>query len=488
MRQHELSIITTAMCLALSACASDSGDSGVAQDAEAITWNKDIAPLVADKCLTCHVAGGIAPFSMESYAQAKPFAAQMAQAVEDGRMPPFLARETDACQPRLPWQNDLRLAAHDTELVRKWADAHAPEGTGKAETPTAGSQTAALNREDVSMNLPEPITVSGADDVHTCLLLDPGIDHDGYVIGRYLHPGNQAVLHHVVSYLVTPGKNADGSDRSKQQLEAAIRAERNIGIGERYDCFGGPGLTSVSFEMLDAWAPGGLPNLAPADSGQPIDKDALVLLDMHYHPTGGADQVDNDTRLSLMLSQERPTYISKILLLGNITKHRESGSGVGELLRQPDEDQAEFLIPAGAADHVEEMTWQWKFPAGADMRMYATGTHMHYVGRDMRISVERAEPTDDDPSDECFIETPDWNFNWQRAYNYDAEREQLPRLQTGDTMHLRCSYDNTLDNAFLATALGARGLDAPMPVELGESTLDEMCIGMVGLEYQNTNP
>ena len=51
----------------------------------------------------------IAPFSVQSYDTAKPFAKLMADAVEDGRMPPFSARVTDECKPKFPYANDPRL-------------------------------------------------------------------------------------------------------------------------------------------------------------------------------------------------------------------------------------------------------------------------------------------------------------------------------------------------------------------------------------------
>lgn len=477
----QATVLLSIALVSLSACSGDDTEA-VGETTQPVTWNHDIAPLVADKCMGCHVSGGIAPFSMESYAQAKPFAAQMAQAVEEGRMPPFLARDTADCKPRLPWLNDPRLSNDEQKLLRSWADAKAPEGSGD-EPKQSAKQLAALEREDVSMKLPDAISVSGQKDLHTCLLLDPGLTQDSYVIGRGLKPGNHAVLHHVVAYMVPPGKNTDGSARTKAQLEAAIKAEKGIGIGGRYDCFGGTGLSSVSVELLDAWAPGGVPNLAPENSGQPISKDALVLLDMHYHPTGAGEEIDTETTFSLMLAEEKPDYVSKIVLLGNTTQHRETGSGTADLLEQPNESEPAFVIPPDEAAHVEEMTWVWKLPP-VDVRLYATGTHMHYVGRDMRITVERPDPGDQ-PDHECFIETPNWDFNWQRAYQYDADREQLPKLQTGDVLHLRCQYDNTLDNPALARALGARELDAPIEVKLGEDTLDEMCIGMVGLEYPN---
>src|SRR4051812_36028674 len=65
---------------------------------QAPTWYQDVAPLVNAKCVSCHQGGGIGSFSMSTYEAAKPFATLMASAVEEGRMPPFLAVETDTCQ------------------------------------------------------------------------------------------------------------------------------------------------------------------------------------------------------------------------------------------------------------------------------------------------------------------------------------------------------------------------------------------------------
>jgi hypothetical protein len=473
------------------ACGGDDSSSGtssgktVEASAEAVTWSKDIAPLIADKCVGCHTQNGIAPFSMDSYEKAKPFAALMAKAVEDGRMPPFLAQETDACKPRLPWANDLRLKPEQKQMLRAWADADAPEGEVASAVKVTSKLSGTLQREDVAMPIPEAISVAGAKDLHTCVIVDPGLKEDSYVVGRFITAGNAAVLHHVVSYVITPGKNDDGSDQSKAQLAAAVMAEKGVGPGGRYDCFGGPALNTVSTEMLDAWAPGGIPNLAPPDSGQPIDKDSLVLLDMHYHPTGGGEQVDTGTKLSLMLTTEKPAYVSKVILLGNFDQRRETPYGVGDIVKQPDEDVAAFTIPANAKDHVEEVTWQWKLPAGNELQVYTMGTHMHFVGRDMRITLDHAAPKDGEPDSECLIETPAWDFNWQRGYAYDAPRESLPTFRDGDLLHMRCVYDNTLGNQFVAQALTARGLDAPIDVNLGEDTLDEMCLGALGIMYPN---
>lgn len=453
-------------------------------EAQAPTWHEHIAPLVKEKCSGCHQEGGIAPFSVESYAEAKDFASVMVNAVEEGVMPPFLAQETDECAPRLPWQSDLRLSDEEKGLLREWARAGAPEGDPKKAAALPEPPSLELPREDVVLRLPAPITVSGNKDLHTCVIVDPKLTEDVYVTGRQIIAGNEKVLHHVVSYVIAPGTNEDGTPRTKAQLEAALQAEKGVGIGDRYDCFGGPGLGSLETQILDAWAPGGVPNLAPPNSGQPVAKDSLVLLDVHYHPIG-APETDEDTRLTLMLAESRPLLISRVILLGNFPNKVDTEFGVGEIMTQDDEDEAEFLVPPGARDHIEEMRWTWKLPEGQSLRVYSAGTHMHYVGRDERIGLERANPTGDEPAEECLLQTPAWDFNWQRGYAYDASFEKLPTMKNGDVLTVRCRYDNSMDNPFVRAALDEQGLPAPVDVRLGEDTLDEMCLAAIGIIHLN---
>ena len=449
-----------------------------------VTWHADIAPIVKEKCARCHQEDGIAPFSMQEYASAKPWASAMADAVEQGRMPPFLAQDTENCKPRLPWYEDLRLSPEQKTLFRRWAKAGAPETPGVASVRIEAPSASKLEREDVVIRLPEPIVVDGSKDLHTCVVVDPGLEKDSYVVGRNATAGNAKVLHHLISYVIEPGTLPDGTPRDKAQLEAAVREARGIGIGGRYDCFGGTALSGIATTMLSGWAPGVEPNIAPSGSAQFVDKDSLVLLDIHYHPTGEA-QTDSDTNVSLMLTDERPRLISQIVLLGNASEERkEYERGISELFKQPGESKAEFVIPADVSDHVEEMAWTWKLNDDFEFKLYATGTHMHYVGRDMRVKLEHAGTTGSD-REECLIETPQWDFNWQRGYGYDAQLEELPVIKNGDKIHMHCEYDNTMQNRFVAQALHERGMDAPVEVKLGEDTLDEMCLAGVGVIAPN---
>jgi hypothetical protein len=58
------------------------------------------------------------------------------------------------------------------------------------------------------------------------------------------------------------------------------------------------------------------------------------------------------------------------------------------------------------------------------------------------------------------------------------------KVRGSDTLHLECTYNNTLDNPGVQTALEDAGLTEPQDVSLGEETLDEMCLGIFGIVWR----
>ena len=89
--------------------------------------------------------------------------------------------------------------------------------------------------------------------------------------------------------------------------------------------------------------------------------------------------------------------------------------------------------------------------------------------------------TDPGGDDQCLVHTPAWDFNWQRGYFFDGPVEDMPKLRLGDTLTMRCTYDNSLSNPYVREALDEQGLEEPIDVTLGEESLDEMCLGIFGL-------
>ena len=114
-----------------------------------------------------------------------------------------------------------------------------------------------------------------------------------------------------------------------------------------------------------------------------------------------------------------------------------------------------------------------------ERRIGAVSAHMHWRGTDMRIRLGRAAPRVEEPTVDCLLDTPRYDFDWQRLYRYVAPVESLPTVRAGDQLELRCVYDNSTDNPRVRSALTAQGLDHAVDVSLGESTNDEMCTALI---------
>lgn len=110
--------------------------------------------------------------------------------------------------------------------------------------------------------------------------------------------------------------------------------------------------------------------------------------------------------------------------------------------------------------------------------------HLHFAGSGMKIDIHRAAPHGPDPGDECLIDAPQWSFDWTRSYRYNAPLADLPTLRSGDQIRVRCTHDNSTENTGLMKALQQAGKPDPLDVSLGETALDEMCIGVITLVYK----
>src|SRR3954463_527823 len=86
------------------------------------TFSKDVAPIFYKNCTVCHRPGEVAPMSLLSYQEARPYARSIATQVAKGAMPPWHA-DPDHGQ----FLNDRSLSARDKDIVLRWANGGAPE-------------------------------------------------------------------------------------------------------------------------------------------------------------------------------------------------------------------------------------------------------------------------------------------------------------------------------------------------------------------------
>ncbi|HEY8378707.1 MAG TPA: hypothetical protein VIK91_19580 [Nannocystis sp.] len=414
-------------------------------------WHEDIAPLVTASCQTCHTPGGIGPFSLMTYEETRPWAPLIAQQVELGLMPPWHALETDVCAPPHPYLHDPRLSDDQKAMFRAWADLGAPEGDPAKAAPLPAPPSLDLENPTKTVRMSSPVTIDRVGstlDFFHCLSFDPGNTSPVYIDAMQVLPGNPRIVHHVLIFVDPDAESAKWPG------------------GIKPNCGGASGTSGA--QLIGGWVPGAMPIIAPEGVTTELPVGARLIFNVHYHATGGGPETDDATGIALRWSEQPGAWRTLWELIG--------APGVGNSLTGP------LLIPAGAEAHVEEYEYivPAEIPDFVDVRVWSVLNHMHKVGVDMRVWVVDR----DTGAETCLLHTPKWDFNWQRSYQFDVPIAQSVRARAGDKVRLKCVYNNTTANPGVVEMLAEAGLDAPVPVALGEGTLDEMCLLAVGVAYK----
>ena len=351
----------------------------------AVTYHRDVAPILAENCWGCHGENGIA-FRTEGYEYAAATSGIIAEQTADGTMPPW--PPSDAC---MPLDHVRQLTDEEKATLAEWDALGAPEGDPKDAQSVARDDP---SQADVFVGMDEIYTpVSGVDD-YRCFVLDPRLAEDGWVTAMEVAPGNTRIVHHVILF-------TDPNDRSPD-LDAAEP-------GPGYTCFGGPGFFDTA--LLGGWVPGTSRVETPAGTGMPISAGKKIVMQVHYFPQndpGGSDQ----TVVGFDLADEPVTPLLSVPIL--------------------DQD---LDIPAGAAGHVEGASWTNTYPLGATV--YGVTPHMHLLGTRISVSNTLAEG-----GEECWIDIGDWDFQYQEFYWF----QEPVRFESGDTLSLSCTFDNSEGN------------------------------------------
>jgi len=434
------------------------------------TFSRDIQPLLQERCQTCHHEGGLAPMSLESYEIAKLFAPGMAEQTRNRKMPPWGAFDTDECKPRFGFVENPSLTEAEMDMMEAWSKNGAPKGDeDEAPPPLTTFASPTLREPDKVMTVEKGWAARGTRDQFRCFVLDPKSPIPNFVQAVGFRPGNPQVVHHAIVF----------TDPKRESL-------RKIGEDGSYECFGSPEVSET--QILYAWAPGNEPQDLGPRVGFYLPADSLLVLQVHYHPQGDATLEDKST-VDLKMSPDLPEYVAYLGLFGNFDRAFGGGDGLMPGMNDAEPDKAEFRIPAGASNHVELMKAKLPEKLGdypiPEMRAIIVGSHMHYVGRDLKMEIERSDTMPGEPTKECLVQTPQWDFNWQRGYKYDVAIEDAPRIKPGDTLQVRCTYDNTMSNPALVAALREQNKTEPHDVKLGEQTLDEMCLGVLVTAFPN---
>ncbi len=461
-------ILSLPLVLALSAACDGAVDDPPGDDSPPdppevrATWYQDVAPILAGHCTGCHTDGGIGPFTLEDYDTAKPLAGLLLAKVESGEMPPWSAVSEPDCTPRYEWQHDPRLPDAELATLRAWVEDGAAEGDPNDPAPLPEPPSQTLTGATHRLDPPSAYTTSGFQDELRCFVIELPITQVSWMTGLQFNPGNLEVDHHATLAAVPPAQ-ADA---------VRARADEN----GTFECFGGVGIDGAY--SLGVWVPGATPFETPAGTGIPLVPGTVLVMQLHYHPTG-FEHAPDFTTLDMRLTTNRPERTFLFTAIGN--------AGQAPVLQPGPNDRGavEFRIPANIDGHTEQMVFDIETQDDRRFPMTAIFPHMHYVGVDMKVDIERATPALDEPTNECLINVPRWDFDWQQTYYYDADIDALPTVGNGDRITITCEYNNTRSNPFVGRMLEEENLGDPVDVVLGEETTDEMCLIALGIILDN---
>jgi hypothetical protein len=391
-----------------------------AADRAEITWSERVAAIFQERCQSCHRPGDIAPMSLLTYDEARPWAKSIRKVVSEKTMPPWQADTAPGV-----FENDMSLTAGEIATIVDWVDRGAPQGDPNLAPPAKvfGAGGWKSGKPDLEFEMAETYTLPAAvDDEYRCFVIPARFDADTWYEGFELRPGNPRVVHHAVAWGIT-GDLAVKRDRETPE-PGFLCGPDDPGVAELH-----------GMGMIAGWVPGNQQTWSNDDgvASRIPGGVATIVMQIHYHNATGEDQPDR-TAVAFYLARETVQKEPRAEFLG----------AWGDAL----------FVPAGNP-RVEHRT-EWTAPQ--DITLRALVPHMHKLGTDMTVGV-----TYPDGREETLLSVPRYDFNWQHTYRF-REPVKLPK---GTIARVVSHHDNSAANP-------NQGFDPPRDIRFGESTDEEM--------------
>ena len=361
----------------------------------ALTFDRDVAPIIFTNCTVCHRPGGSGPVSLLTYRDVQKHENQIVAVTRSRLMPPWLPEPGYGS-----FVDERRLSDQEIRTIQLWVAQGGQEGVSSDMPPAPEfSEGWQLGRPDLVIQPPEPyfLKAGGNADSWPRFLLPVPISGTHYVKGVEIDPGNPRAVHHC--YIVI--------DRS-QMLHFAN--------GEVYETgsFGMENQVASGAAELDSrfltWRSGTLPFFEPEGATWRLDKNTDLTLTMHLLPSGKTEEIQ--PKVALYFSDQPPRKFPMLLHL---------------------EHDSDIDIPPGVKDyHVAD-----DLVLPTDVKVLALLPHAHYLCREMQ-----AYATLPDGTRQWLIRIERWNFDWQGVFRY-LNPISLPK---GSTLSMRYAYDNTAGN------------------------------------------
>lgn len=372
-----------AICSALPVAAAD------------VTFTHDVAPILYQHCVSCHHPNDIAPMSLLTYKDARPWAAAIKQAVVTGKMPPWKA---DPAYGK--WSNDARLSDAGKNTLVTWINGPKLEGDPK-DMPAvpAFPDGWKIGKPDAVVAIPEHKLDATGPDEYSYITVPTNFTEDKWVRAAELRPGNRRIVHHAHVFVVDPDaqtKKTATPDPAQEYTKwlqihqgslTFIRPDApviNDGcLQDDNGAFPGSHQSDLG-NLIASFLPGREADVYPEGTARLVKAGSKINFQIHYSRATGKPETDI-TSVGLIFAKEPPRQVARRIDLSNHL----------------------FRIPAGSPD--QEVTECHTFTK--DMYITSLTPHMHLRGKSMRMEV-----TYPDGRSETLLNVPQYDFNWQITY------------------------------------------------------------------------
>jgi len=394
------------------------------------TFTKDIAPIFQAKCEACHRPDSIAPMSLVTWNEVRPFARSIKTRVAARQMPPWHLDKNVGIQS---YKNDRSLTDQQIDAIVRWVDAGAPQGDPKdmpaaVKWPTEQGWNFAKvfgqTEPDLIVKSTPWTQKAGAQDAWWKPVVDTGLTEQRWVRAIEIRPSTvkgRKITHHALAYL--------------QQTEPPAPGGAVGGL------FGAGGL-------FMEWAVGKEGEMMRPNAGKLMMPGSKINWDIHY--SNGGEDITDQVELGIYFypKGQEPKYRQVLGLYGT---EREMNGGI---------DLAPNAITLNEGFHV--------MPRAGRVENFQP--HMHLRGKAM--SLEAILPNG---QKQVLTYVPNFNFNWHNSYVYADD--VAPLLPKGTILKVSAWHDNTAANK--------SNPDPDQWVGYGDRTVDEMAHAWINITYMS---
>jgi peroxiredoxin len=316
-----------------------------------VTYAKQVSRILQKHCQECHRPGEIGPFPLLTYDDARKRAGRIRAAILEERMPPWHA------DPRYgKFVNDRRMSPEERDTLLAWIEKGSPEGDRKDLPPERRFVNGwKIGEPDRVITMEKEVKVPAAGVLdYQRFLVDPGFKEDVWVQKAECRPGNRAVVHHILVYILAPGKR------------------------QPYDLDG-------TAATLVGWAPGDMPAVYQEGTARKIPAGSKLMFEVHYTPNG-VEQTDRSS-VAVIYAKQPPEHAVEMNILANMG----------------------LVVPPWQANVKGELTYT--FPKDALILSFMPHMHLRAVSAKYVLTRPGGEP-------ETLLSVPDYDFGWQSVYRF----------------------------------------------------------------------